>query len=123
MPPLKRSPFWCLLAVLVVSPPIATLYGSAERHFDIPAGPAEASFRTFSEQAAVELVFSVDKVAGEVTKAVKGNYAPLDALQRMLAGTVLVAFEDARTGALAIGRSPPSKQSFATAKTSLTKDD
>lgn len=70
--------------------------------FTIPAGVAEATLRLFSQQAGVQFVFDVDKVAGVRTAAVKGEYVPREALDRMFAGTGLVAAQDERSGALTL---------------------
>jgi iron complex outermembrane recepter protein len=75
------------------------------RHFAVPAEDAESALRRFSQQAGVELVFSVDKVQGVTTHAVAGDYIPLDALRAMLDGTGLAVVQDPATGALAINRS------------------
>ncbi|HVW20168.1 MAG TPA: TonB-dependent receptor plug domain-containing protein [Opitutaceae bacterium] len=77
---------------------------AAEPLFHIPAGEAEDALRLFSQQAGVELVFSVGKVAGVRTGAVDGRYRPADALRRLVAGTPLLVVQDRETGALAIGR-------------------
>jgi hypothetical protein len=74
------------------------------RAFDIPAGPAAASLRQFSTQAAVQLVFPTDLVAGVRTNSVQGRFTPLHALDRMLLGTGLAAFREPKTGALGIRR-------------------
>ena len=74
------------------------------KHFAIPAGEAEGALRQFSQQAGVELVFSVDKVEGVATHAVDGDYTPLEALNAMLSGTRLAVVQDRATGALAVNR-------------------
>jgi iron complex outermembrane receptor protein len=106
-----RRPGFALARILVVACWVglggaqAAGAGTASvRHFEIPAGDAEGSLRQFSQQAGVELVFSVDKVEGVVTHAVSGNYAPLNALSAMLAGTGLTVVVDPDTGALAVNR-------------------
>lgn len=84
----------------------ATLFAgeAAGRSFDLPRGPAADTLRQFSRQSGQQVVFMVDSVEGEVTNAVRGTFAPGDALDRMLAGTRLVAVRDRRTGALAVQR-------------------
>jgi len=76
----------------------------AKRAFDIPAGVAEATLRTFSEQAGGQFIFSSDKVTGVRTNAVKGSFTPREALDRLIAGTDLRAVQDGRAGALTIDR-------------------
>lgn len=72
--------------------------------FHIPAQDAEAALRQFSQQARVDLVYGVDRVAGVTTRAVDGSMAPIDALRLMLEDTVLEAVQDPTTEALAIHR-------------------
>jgi len=82
---------------------------SAKRQFDLPAGAAEQALKRFSLQAGVEVVFATSATDGVRTAGVKGEYAPLDALDRLLRGTPLEARPDERTGAIVVSRgSPPS---------------
>jgi iron complex outermembrane receptor protein len=74
------------------------------RRFDVPAGPAEASLRLFIAQADVELLYSIDKIAGVRTNAVKGEFTARDALDRLIASTGLTVVKDERSGALMLGR-------------------
>lgn len=57
--------------------------------FDIPAQPAASALNEFAKQADVTLIFSYDLVAGERTRALKGNFAVGDGLTRLLEGTPL----------------------------------
>jgi len=86
-----------------------------QRHFDIPAGEAEETLSLFSQQAGVELVFSVDKVAGVATRGIRGEFTPVAALGHMLESTPLTVVQDPGTGALAVNRragpSPPRNRS------------
>ena len=77
---------------------------SANRAFDIPAETAETALRSFAEQADAQFVFSADKVKGVRTNALKGSYAPREALDRLVSGTALVVVQDDRTGALTVDR-------------------
>lgn len=76
----------------------------SDPEFHVRAEDADAALRAFSRQAGVELVYSIDKVAGVETRAIDGDYSPFDALRRMLAGTPLLAVQDPATGALAVNR-------------------
>src|SRR6185312_13213295 len=67
---------------------------------------AETALRQFSQQAGVELVFSVEKVAGVRTNGLEGSFRPLEALRLLLQGTPLQAVQDRESGALAISRAP-----------------
>jgi outer membrane receptor protein involved in Fe transport len=89
-----------LLACLPASGADAT----GRREFHVPGGDAAATLKQFTEQAGGQVMYLVDSVRGVTTRAVRGRYAPREALKRMLAGTPLAALEDARTGALTISR-------------------
>ena len=66
---------------------------SARRQFDLPAGEAAASFKQFIAQARVQLLYVSDDVAGVRTNAVKGEFTPREAIDRLLAGTRLAAVQ------------------------------
>jgi outer membrane receptor protein involved in Fe transport len=72
--------------------------------FDLPAGDARPMLRQFAVQAKREILFPVGPVDGVKTNAVRGELTPQEAVERMLAGTELVATADPRTGAFAIRR-------------------
>ena len=95
-----------LLFVLVLSAGTAGAFAAdpTPRNFSIDAGDAAQSLETFSEQASTQIVYLVEDVRGVRTNAVRGQFAPREALDRMLAGTPLVASEDATNGALAVRR-------------------
>lgn len=57
--------------------------------FDIPAQSAASALNEFAKQADVTLIFSYDLVAGERTRALKGNFTVDDGLSRLLGGTPL----------------------------------
>ena len=75
-----------------------------KRDFEIPAGAAETTLRLFAEQAGTQFVYSTDKVKGVRTNGVKGEYAPREALTRLIAGTELRVVQDEGTGALTVDR-------------------
>jgi hypothetical protein len=96
-----------------VVPEITTAAEGARRRFDIPAGDAVVTLKQFLSQAGAHVLYSPDDVGGVRTHAVQGEFPPLAALTRMLAGTPLRAREDPETNALSItlgspSRSPPS---------------
>jgi iron complex outermembrane receptor protein len=77
---------------------------TARLNFDLPAGDARQMLRQFAAQAKREIVFPVELVTGITTKAVKGEFTAREAIERMLAGTGLVAALDDKTGAFAVKR-------------------
>lgn len=90
------------LAAFVLCSALAAVAQSARKSFSIPASNAEASLREFAKQANVQIVFDVDKVGGVRTTALHGDFTPKEALDKMFAGTRLVAAQDEKTGALTV---------------------
>ncbi len=87
--------------------------------FDLPAAAASKSLRQFAEQSGLDVVFSTEATARVQTNAVRGSYAPGDALARLLRGTGLIAERNPRTGAFTVLTSPaPSRPPPKTASTS-----
>jgi outer membrane receptor protein involved in Fe transport len=76
--------------------------GPATRSFFLPAGSAAQVLKQFSEQSGRGVVFVTETVQDVRTNAVQGDLTPAAALRQLLAGTVLVAEEDAKTGAFAV---------------------
>lgn len=81
----------------------------AKRSFNVPRGDAATTLSQFAGASGRQIIFMMDKVRGEKTHAIAGEFAPREALDRMLDGTALVAVEDHATGAFVIKRrsSPP----------------
>jgi outer membrane receptor protein involved in Fe transport len=76
----------------------------AAREFNIPAGDAATTLRQLSAQAAVELLYSTEAVAGVQTRTVRGHLSPLEALAQLLRDTPLQAQRHPATGGFAIVR-------------------
>jgi catecholate siderophore receptor len=94
----------CMLFSATLAPRLFAAEAT-RRNFAIEAGDASSSLEAFSEQAATQIVYLVDEVRGVRTNGVRGELTPREALDRMLAGTPLVATQDGRNGALAVKRS------------------
>jgi outer membrane receptor protein involved in Fe transport len=84
---------------------------STRRSFDLPADSAERSLKLLSTQAGVEVLFGTETAAGNRTAAVRGQFTPLEAAERLLAGTRLAVTQDASSGALVIGRADAARPS------------
>jgi len=89
-----------LLAIVLFTAVAAA--APATKTFHVPAGDAEITLREFSRQAGIQIIFDIDKVSGVRTAALQGEFAPREALDRMFAGTGLVAAQDEKTGALTV---------------------
>ena len=72
--------------------------------FDLAAGEAAETLKRFGAQAAREIMFPAEAVAGVRTNAIKGDLTTRDALERLVAGTGLTIAEDEPSGALMIFR-------------------
>jgi len=94
----KAAAFLCLASLPFLS---ARAAEPAARSFDLPADDAAVSLKSFAEQSGQEIVYSPDVVKGTTTNAVKGEFTPKDALDRMLAGTPLAA-ASSKGGLLAV---------------------
>ena len=90
--------------VLGAVAPVGAATAEAKRSFDLPRGDAATTLRQFAAASGRSLVFVTDKVRGETTNAVRGEFTPREALERMLAGSALEAAQDAATGALIVSR-------------------
>lgn len=77
---------------------------SAKKAYALRADDAAIILRQFSEQSGVEIVYSAEAVRGVRTNAVRGEFTPLEAVNQLIAGTNLLAVQDARTGAIAVNR-------------------
>ncbi len=96
--------------VLVCSALLLTAVRAAEetkRNYDLPADEAATVFREFSAISGKDILFAADVVRGVRTKAVRGEYSPMEVLTRMLAGTGLRAQQDEQTGAISVRRELP----------------
>lgn len=80
---------------------------AATRTFDVPAQSAETALKIFSDQSGQGLIMNANTVRGITTHSVRGEFTPADALSQMLAGTGLVATQDAKSGSFAVHLEDP----------------
>jgi len=95
-----------LCCAVAVCAPAAGAPAAGLRSFNLPRGDAAVTLKQFSAAAGTPIVYLVDRVRGATTNAVRGEFAPREALERMLAGSGLEAAEDTATGALVVSRKP-----------------
>jgi iron complex outermembrane receptor protein len=93
--------FAALGGALIASAPATWAAETAKRTFDLPRGDAALTLKQFAA-AGLPIVYLVDRVRGATTNAVRGEFTPREALERMLAGSGLVATQDAATGAFVV---------------------
>jgi outer membrane receptor protein involved in Fe transport len=97
-----RGPFILFLLSAIVAAFAAA--PAPTRDFDIPAGDAAKTLEQFAAQSGTQLVYPTDRVRGVRTNAVRGALPPVEALERMVAGTSLVVVRDQKSGALVVRR-------------------
>lgn len=66
------------------------------------------TLRQFAALCGRQIFFLMDKVRGEQTNAISGEFSPREAIDRMLAGTSLIVLHDEATGGFVISRRPAS---------------
>lgn len=59
------------------------------RSFDIPAGPADRAVRQFVRQAKMSVIYEAGRLNRYQTRAIRGQYTPVDALETLLSGSGL----------------------------------
>lgn len=95
-----------LLMWLALGGAVAAADQTVPSAFDIAGAPADQALKQFSQQSGQEVLFSPALTRGVRTQPVKGTLAPAEALDRLLAGTGLVAVRDEVTGTVSVRRAP-----------------
>ncbi|MBL9210519.1 MAG: TonB-dependent receptor [Opitutaceae bacterium] len=75
-----------------------------KRSYRLPRGEAAAVLAQFATESGRPILFMMDAVRGEQTNALAGIFAPREALDRLLAGTALVAVHDPKSGGFIVNR-------------------
>lgn len=80
---------------MVMLLPVVAMAGQPDRaqllRFDIPKQAADKALIEFAEQAGVTFIFPADKAAKVTANAVRGEFTPQEALDRLLDGTGLTS--------------------------------
>lgn len=78
-----------ILAMLLAG--VSPAYAQPTNHrFEVPAQPLGNALATMAQQSQVEIIAPAELVDGLRAPAIKGDYAPLEAIQLLLRGTGLV---------------------------------
>lgn len=77
---------------------------TATKVFHLPGGDGAVTLKRFVDQSGEQVFYFVNAVRGVTTQPVDGEFTPMEALSRMLAGTPLRVLEDSGTGALTVRR-------------------
>ncbi len=78
--------------------------GEQKRSYRFPRGDAATILARFATESDRPILFMMDAVRGEQTNALAGTFAPREALDRLLAGTALVAAHDPKSGGFIVIR-------------------
>ena len=94
----------CVLVLLLdlLGAELVVAADSDTKRFNVPVGVAEQTLKQFSAQSGVQLAYPTDLVQGVRTNAIQGDYQPVEALEKMVAGTPLRVVRDEKPGAFAI---------------------
>lgn len=76
-------------AIVLTLPAAAMAQPAAEAEFDLPAQSLEASLKAVSRQTGANILFAPDVVQGRQAPALKGRYAPMSAVERLIGGSGL----------------------------------
>ncbi|MGJ7606822.1 secretin and TonB N-terminal domain-containing protein [Variovorax sp. LT1R20] len=85
---------WCFVVALMMVARMAAAQAVADGEplrFDLPAQPLEISLSVFGRLTGHSVLVASSLTAGREAAAVQGDFAPREALQRMLAGSGLAA--------------------------------
>ena len=96
--------FQSLLLGLALLPLAGAAEPVAKVAFDIPAGAAVDTLKRAAQQARLEIAFPAETVRGVNTRAVRGDFSPVEAMNLMLVGSGLAVVKDEKTGALTVRR-------------------
>ncbi|MBI5691777.1 MAG: TonB-dependent receptor [Verrucomicrobia bacterium] len=103
--PLQYCRTWVLLAGLSGSLGAAT--GPGEVAFDVPAGEAAETLKLAARQGGLEIAFFAETVRGVRTPALRGSFAPREALAQLVAGTGLELVDGVDGSPLSLRRQDP----------------
>jgi iron complex outermembrane recepter protein len=111
----KNAAAFCRITIFIlclfVPVGLVAAQSAAIKRFDLPADLAERSLKRLSQQSGVEILFATEMTAAVRTAAVKGEFSVLEAANRALAHTGLVAVQDLKSDVVIINRiTPPQKK-------------
>lgn len=78
--------------------------GEPRRTYNLPRGDAASTLRQFATVSGRPVFFMMDKVQGEQTNAINGDFTPAEALNQMLAGTPLAVLQHEGDEEFVVGR-------------------
>lgn len=89
--------------------------GSAQgrRAFNLPGGPADSALQDFARQSGQAVDFAPEVARGVRTNSLRGEYSSSEAIRELLAGTDLMAVQEAGVGTWTVRRRPSVETSTA----------
>lgn len=96
---------------------------AVRRTYDIPAGIAEQTLKTFSAQSGFEVLFATKTAGKTATHAVRGELTAAEAIIQLLAGTDLAATQDGKTGAFTVTSTPAAQTKKGAAPQKVTRPE
>jgi iron complex outermembrane recepter protein len=78
-----------LLALVLSGVLSSAAVAQQKLNFDIPAQPAAVAIQSWAQQSGLQVFAAEDDLRGIRTNAVQGDFAPVEAAQRLIAGTGL----------------------------------
>ena len=96
----------CCLAALLLAAPLFAAAAAVKRHYNLPADEAGEALKRFSQQSGRGVIVGYDLSKAYRTNAVTGEFSAEEAIERMLAGTGLIANQDRQSRAFAIRQAP-----------------
>ncbi len=105
MPRGTRAAWFLTLALFVAASALVAAPAAKRMSFDIPATGAIDAFKQFAAQSGTQVLYAADLVEGVKTPALKGQFTPREAIDRLLVGTELAA-QQADNGAFAVRKEP-----------------
>lgn len=99
---MQKSCILRLLAVSVFSLCLVACQSEKKVEFDVEAGDASNTLKSFARQAGVEILMDEGELEGVTTHPITGTMKAPDALQKMISGTGLIFSRDEETSAFAV---------------------
>lgn len=96
----------CLGCMLLAGARTAFAADEQARAYNVPSGDAVETLKQAAQQGGFQIMFPAEIVRGVTTHALSGQFTPGDALNTMLAGTVLYVVKDDASSVYSVQRMP-----------------
>lgn len=103
-PPRRTLGRLLLLLLCFAGEIVADAAESRRKSYALPAAEAPLALNQFAEQSGEQVIFLLNQVKGVRTNSVNGRFTAREAIERLVADTVLRVVADQQTGAFMIQR-------------------